>query len=161
MISNSSNNYGPYQFPEKLIPFMIIKALDKKKLPIYGKGENIRDWLHVEDHAKALHLIATEGKAGESYNVGGRDERTNLEVVKIICKTLQKRLPASSNFRYEQLISFVQDRPGHDYRYSIDSTKIERELGWEPKESFHSGIEKTVNWYLENLSWARKRMAAD
>ena len=161
VISNCSNNYGPYQFPEKLIPLTIIKAIDKEQIPIYGKGENIRDWLYVEDHANALHLIATEGTAGQSYNVGGKNERTNLEVVKIICDILQKRLPAGSNFRYEQLISFAQDRPGHDYRYSIDPTKIQRELAWKPKETFRSGIEKTVNWYLENRSWAKKRMSSD
>ncbi len=156
VISNCSNNYGPYQFPEKLIPLMILNALDRKKLPIYGNGENVRDWLYVEDHARALHLIATQGRKGQSYNVGGCDERTNLEVVEIICEILQNRLPASGNFRYDHLISFVDDRPGHDYRYSIDSRKIRDELGWQPSENFRSGIEKTIDWYLENPSWGKK-----
>ena len=153
VVSNCSNNYGLYQFPEKLIPLMIVTALNKKRLPIYGQGKNIRDWLYVEDHARALYLIATKGKAGQTYNVGGGAERTNLEVVELICKLLQRKVPPNNDFRYSDLISFVEDRPGHDYRYSIDPTKIRKELDWCPRESFETGIEKTVDWYLQNRSW--------
>ena len=153
VVSNCSNNYGPYQFPEKLIPLMIVSALNKRKLPIYGHGKNVRDWLYVDDHAQALYSIATEGKAGQTYNVGGEAERTNLEVVRTICDLLQKKAPLDDSFRYDSLISFVEDRPGHDYRYSINPKKIKTELGWVPKESFETGMEKTVNWYLENEQW--------
>ena len=153
VVSNCSNNYGPYQFPEKLIPLMIVSALNKRKLPIYGHGKNVRDWLYVDDHVQALYSIAREGKASQTYNVGGEAERTNLEVVKTICDLLQKKAPLDDNFRYDSLISFVEDRPGHDYRYSINPKKIKTELGWAPKESFETGMEKTVNWYLENEQW--------
>ena len=156
IISNCSNNYGPYQFPEKLIPRVIHKALKKKSLPIYGTGANIRDWLFVEDHARALYLIATEGRIGQSYNIGGLEEKTNLEVVRTICKLLQERLAHEGTFRFENLITYVEDRPGHDYRYSIDTKKIQAELGWKPKEDFESGIKKTVDWYLQNKSWGEK-----
>ena len=143
-ISRCSNNYGPYHFPEKLIPLMISRALNNQSLPVYGNGENIRDWLHVEDHCSAIDLIIHKGKIGEVYNIGGHNERTNLEVVKTILKTLNKS---------EDLISFVKDRPGHDLRYAIDPTKLERELGWKAKYNFDSGIIKTIDWYLHNESW--------
>jgi dTDP-glucose 4,6-dehydratase len=151
IISNCSNNYGPYHFPEKLIPLVIINALEGKPLPVYGKGANIRDWLYVEDHARALHLILTEGRPGETYNVGGRNERTNLEVVETICRILDEVRPTEKP--HNQLITFVPDRPGHDHRYAIDATKLENELGWKAQETFASGIRKTVSWYLENEWW--------
>ncbi|NOY62248.1 MAG: dTDP-glucose 4,6-dehydratase [Gammaproteobacteria bacterium] len=153
--SNCSNNYGPYQFPEKLIPLMILNALEGKPLPIYGKGDNIRDWLYVEDHARALCLILEKGQVGETYNVGGHNEKTNLEVVKTICTILDELWPEHPNSiqRYEELITYVTDRPGHDQRYAIDAGKIQRELGWVPEESFESGLRKTVKWYLGNKSW--------
>ena len=156
VISNCSNNYGPYQYPEKLIPLVILNALKNKSLPIYGTGANVRDWLYVEDHARALYLIATEGRIGQSYNIGGQEEKTNLEVIRTICKLLQERLASESQFRFENLITYVEDRPGHDYRYSIDSKKIQSELGWKPQEDFESGIKKTVDWYLQNRSWGEK-----
>lgn len=143
-ISRCSNNYGPYQFPEKLIPLMISRALDDEKLPVYGKGENVRDWLHVKDHCSAIDLIVRNGKDGEVYNIGGHNEKTNLEVVKIILKELSKP---------ESLITFVKDRAGHDLRYAIDPSKAKRELGWEPFTSFDVGIKKTIRWYLDNRSW--------
>lgn len=143
-ISRCSNNYGPYHFPEKLIPLMIIKALHEEKLPVYGKGENVRDWLYVEDHCRAIDLIIHRGREGEVYNVGGHNERTNLTVVKTILQALHKS---------EDLISYVKDRPGHDLRYAIDPTKIERELGWKPETKFAVGIQRTIEWYLENKSW--------
>lgn len=152
VLSNCSNNYGPYHFPEKLIPLTILNALEGKKLPVYGRGENVRDWLYVDDHARALELVLTRGTAGESYNVGGHEERTNLEVVEAICDLLDARVPLSTGPRRE-LISFVTDRPGHDRRYAIDASKIERDLGWHPTESFQSGLAKTVDWYLENQWW--------
>jgi dTDP-glucose 4,6-dehydratase len=155
VLSNCSNNYGPYHFPEKLIPLVILNALEGKTLPVYGKGENIRDWLHVEDHVRALELVATEGAAGESYNVGGRAERTNLKVVETICDLLDARRPLSGGTTRRSLIVFVADRPGHDRRYAIDPSKIERELGWRASESFESGIEKTIDWYLANDWWWR------
>lgn len=151
--TNCSNNYGPYQFPEKLIPLIILNALEGKPLPVYGKGENIRDWLYVEDHARALYLVLTQGKLGETYNIGGHNEKNNLEVVKTLCATLDELLPDSPHKPHEQLISFVTDRPGHDLRYAIDASKIEHELGWKPQESFDTGLRKTVQWYLENKNW--------
>lgn len=153
VLSNCSNNYGPYHFPEKLIPLMIIKALKGEKLPVYGTGENIRDWLYVDDHANALCKILFEGKKGESYNVGGNAEVSNLDVVRNICRLLDELSPRPGMSRYEEQIDFVADRPGHDYRYAIDSTKIRNELGWKPIETFETGLRKTVEWYLANSSW--------
>ena len=154
LLSNCSNNYGPYHFPEKLIPLVILNALDGKKLPIYGKGENIRDWLFVEDHARALWLIDRKGKVGETYNIGGRNERTNLQVVQAICRILDELRPKTSG-SYADQITFVTDRPGHDLRYAIDADKLRSELGWEPREDFDSGLRLTVKWYLENDWWWR------
>ncbi len=153
VLSNCSNNYGPYHFPEKLIPLVILNALDEKALPIYGKGENVRDWLFVEDHARALETIMTRGKIGESYNVGGNSERTNLAVVETICSLLDEKRPRASGQSYKDLITFVTDRPGHDRRYAIDATKIRNELGWEPSVAFEDGLSKTIDWYLENKWW--------
>jgi dTDP-glucose 4,6-dehydratase len=153
VLTNCSNNYGPYHFPEKLVPLVILNALDEKPLPVYGKGENVRDWLYVEDHARALELVLTSGEVGESYNVGGRSERNNLTVVETICGILDRLRPRSGGSSYSDLITFVPDRPGHDLRYAIDSTKLERELGWKPEETFESGLEKTVAWYLGNRWW--------
>jgi dTDP-glucose 4,6-dehydratase len=153
VVSNCSNNYGPYHFPEKLIPLTILNALAGERLPVYGRGENIRDWLYVEDHARALDLIAERGRAGETYNVGGRNERKNIDVVRRICAVLDELTPA--NRPREELIEFVTDRPGHDARYAIDATKLETELGWRAQEDFDSGIEKTVQWYLDNEWWWR------
>ncbi len=153
VLSNCSNNYGPYHFPEKLIPLMILNALEGKELPIYGSGAQIRDWLHVEDHARALALIAESGRLGESYNVGGSAERSNLEVVKAICALMDELVPDTTIGPRENLIRFVADRPGHDQRYAIDASKIGRELGWRPQESFESGLRNTVQWYLENRDW--------
>ena len=151
LVTNCSNNYGPYHFPEKLIPHMIIKGLAEQELPVYGDGQNIRDWLYVEDHARALALVLERGRVGETYNIGGRNERTNLHVVKTICDLLDRHLPHVA--RRQRLIAFVADRPGHDRRYAIDATKIETELGWRASENFESGIEKTVKWYLDQRSW--------
>jgi len=153
VVSNCSNNYGPYHFPEKLIPLTILNALAGKELPVYGKGENIRDWLYVEDHARALDIIIERGRIGETYNVGGRNERTNIAVVRRICAVLDQRMPGEKP--REELIRFVTDRPGHDARYAIDATKLESELGWCAVESFDTGIEKTVDWYLQNEWWWR------
>ena len=153
VLSNCSNNYGPYHFPEKLIPLMILNALEGKALPVYGSGANVRDWLHVEDHARALALIAERGRVGESYNVGGSAERSNLEVVKAICALMDELAPDAAIGPREGLIHFVADRPGHDQRYAIDASKIERELGWRPQESFESGLRSTVAWYLGNRDW--------
>lgn len=153
VITNCSNNYGPYHFPEKLIPLIILNAMDEKPLPVYGKGDNIRDWLYVEDHAKALVLVVETGDVGETYNVGGRNERTNLEVVETICDILDELKPRSSGEKYRELITFVKDRPGHDMRYAIDATKLETELGWKAEESFDTGIRKTVQWYIDNDWW--------
>jgi len=154
VITNCSNNYGSYHFPEKLIPLVILNALDGKPLPIYGKGDNIRDWLFVEDHARALARVVESGRLGETYNVGGRNERTNLEVVETICAILDELHPRGSG-SYADLIEFVKDRPGHDARYAIDATKLEAELGWKALEDFESGIRKTVQWYLDNDWWWR------
>ena len=154
VLSNCSNNYGPYHFPEKLIPLMIIKGLRGEPLPVYGKGDNVRDWLQVEDHARALWMIANTGVAGERYNVGGNNEKTNLEVVEVICDQLDEMAPPLSDGRARRsLISFVTDRPGHDFRYAIDASKIKRELGWEPRYTFETGIRQTVRWYLDNADW--------
>lgn len=154
MVTNCSNNYGPYHFPEKLVPIIILNALDGKPLPVYGKGNQIRDWLYVDDHAQALYKVATKGKPGETYNIGGHNEKQNIEVIETICDILQELVPNSISYR--SLITYVQDRPGHDRRYAIDASKIQRELGWQPKETFESGIRKTVNWYLENMEWCRR-----
>lgn len=151
--SNCSNNYGPYQFPEKLIPLMIIKALAGERLPVYGRGENVRDWLHVEDHARALTRVFEAGRIGESYNIGGDCERTNITVVRSICALLDEMLPDSPHRPHEQLIGFVSDRPGHDLRYAIDASKMRRELGWTPAETFESGLRGTVRWFLDNRPW--------
>jgi dTDP-glucose 4,6-dehydratase len=151
IITNCSNNYGPYHFPEKLIPLMIINAIEGKPLPVYGKGENIRDWLYVEDHAAALMLVAKDGVVGQSYNVGGNNEWRNLDVVHAICDLMNEFVPRSGG--YCDLITYVLDRPGHDLRYAIDSQKIRKELGWSPAEKFESGLRKTVKWYLDNKDW--------
>jgi dTDP-glucose 4,6-dehydratase len=151
IVSNCSNNYGPYHFPEKLIPLIILNAMEGKPLPVYGQGLNIRDWLYVEDHARALHLIASKGRVGEKYNVGGRNERRNIDVVKRICAIMDALRPERGP--HEKLINFVADRPGHDARYAIDASKLETELGWKASEDFDSGIEKTVRWYLTNEWW--------
>ena len=151
VLTNCSNNYGPFHFPEKLIPLMIINAIEGKPLPVYGTGNNVRDWLYVEDHARALAMVLLHGKSGENYNVGGNSERTNLEVVHAIIDRLDALRPIAGSRR--SLITFVKDRPGHDLRYAIDASKIKRELGWSPVESFESGLEKTVAWYLENAAW--------
>jgi dTDP-glucose 4,6-dehydratase len=153
VISNCSNNYGPYHFPEKLIPLVILKALAGEPIPIYGKGDNIRDWLHVEDHARALHAVLTRGRPGESYNIGGDGERTNLEVVTAICDLLDELRPGSAHRPHARLVTFVADRPGHDRRYAMDGRKIRAELGWQPRESFATGLRKTVAWYLDNRWW--------
>lgn len=151
--SNCSNNYGAYQFPEKLIPLIIINGLLGKPLPVYGKGENVRDWLYVDDHARALWTILTRGRIGETYNVGGNNEMRNLDVVEMVCDTLDELAPPGGGRPRRALITFVEDRPGHDYRYAVDASKIERELGWRPAETFQSGLAKTVAWYLENREW--------
>ncbi len=155
LITNCSNNYGPYQFPEKLIPLMILNALEGKPLPIYGNGQQIRDWLYVEDHARALHAVFTKGKVGETYNIGGHNEKTNLEVVHTLCDLLDKIQPdrPPGIVSYKDLITYVADRPGHDQRYAIDANKIQRDLGWAPIESFETGLRKTVDWYLNNSKW--------
>jgi len=156
VISNCSNNYGPFQFPEKLVPLIIQKAITGEPLPIYGKGDNIRDWLFVGDHVKALWKIVTEGESGEVYNVGGHNEKTNIDVVETICAILDEIKPRNDGKSYASQITFVQDRPGHDRRYAIDAQKIQRELGWTPKETFETGIEKTIEWYLDNDEWIAK-----
>ena len=155
VLSNCSNNYGPYHFPEKLIPLVILNALEGKDLPVYGRGENVRDWLFVDDHARALELVMTKGRVGESYNIGGRAERTNLEVVETICDILDRKTPLPNGGSRRNLIRFVQDRPGHDRRYAIDPSKIERELGWRSEETFETGLERTIDWYLGNDWWWR------
>jgi len=153
LITNCSNNYGPYHFPEKLIPLIILNCLDGKPLPVYGKGANVRDWLFVDDHARALLLVNQKGVPGETYNVGGHNERTNLEVVKKVCGILDELRPRTDGSKYESLITYVTDRPGHDLRYAIDPAKLMNELGWKPRENFESGIRKTVQWYLDNKWW--------
>ncbi|MFS3895594.1 dTDP-glucose 4,6-dehydratase [Raoultella ornithinolytica] len=158
IVTNCSNNYGPYHFPEKLIPLIILNALEGKKLPVYGNGGQIRDWLYVEDHARALYKVVTEGQVGETYNIGGHNERTNIDVVKTICMLLDELVPNKpvGVISYSDLITYVADRPGHDMRYAIDAEKIFKELGWKPQETFDSGIRKTVEWYLANESWWRR-----
>ncbi len=157
LISNCSNNYGPYQFPEKLIPLMILNALEGKPLPVYGRGEQIRDWLQVEDHARALVLVLTNGQPGQTYNIGGNSEKKNIEVVQEICQLLDELQPRADRKSYGQQMTFVPDRPGHDLRYAIDASKIRRELGWEPRETFASGLHKTVEWYLAHrLTWCQE-----
>lgn len=155
IVTNCSNNYGPYHFPEKLIPLMILNALSAKPLPVYGEGHQVRDWLFVEDHARALFLVATEGRVGETYNIGGHNEKKNIEVVHAICSLLEELVPAKplGLSQYKDLITYVTDRPGHDLRYAIDASKIERDLGWKPKESFETGLRKTVEWYINNPQW--------
>ncbi|NUU67355.1 dTDP-glucose 4,6-dehydratase [Enterobacteriaceae bacterium BIT-l23] len=154
IVTNCSNNYGPYHFPEKLIPLVILNALDGKPLPIYGKGDQIRDWLYVEDHARALYTVVTKGQIGETYNIGGHNEKKNIEVVQTICDLLDEIVPKEVSYREQ--ISYVVDRPGHDRRYAIDAAKIGKELGWKPQETFESGIRKTVQWYLVNLTWCER-----
>jgi dTDP-glucose 4,6-dehydratase len=156
LTTNCSNNYGPYQFPEKLIPLMILNAIEGKSLPIYGKGDNVRDWLYVDDHARALRLVLEKGRTGETYNIGGHNERTNLDVVNTICELLDKLLPNTHFKPHSSLIKFVGDRPGHDKRYAIDAAKMEVELDWRPSESFESGLKKTVEWYLNNREWCQR-----
>lgn len=155
IVTNCSNNYGPYHYPEKLIPLMILNALDGKALPVYGNGMQIRDWLYVEDHATALYTVVTKGIIGETYNIGGHNEKANIEVVKTICSLLEELVPTKPEgvSKYEDLIIYVTDRPGHDVRYAIDASKIDRELGWKPAETFESGLRKTVEWYLNNEGW--------
>ncbi|GAB3289727.1 dTDP-glucose 4,6-dehydratase [Pseudidiomarina andamanensis] len=157
LITNCSNNYGPYHFPEKLIPLMILNALEGKPLPVYGKGHQIRDWLYVEDHARALLTVLTQGKVSETYNIGGHNEKQNISVVRTICSLLEELTPQKPNGveRFEDLITYVKDRPGHDLRYAIDATKLEKELNWTPLETFESGLRKTVKWYLDNLEWCK------
>ena len=152
LTTHCSNNYGPYHFPEKLIPLMIVNALAGKPLPIYGDGQNVRDWLYVGDHCSAIRAVLQKGQPGETYNIGGWNEKTNIEIVQAICALLDTWAPNSAG-SYARLITFVKDRPGHDRRYAIDARKIERELGWRPAETFETGIEKTVRWYLENATW--------
>ena len=151
LITNCSNNYGPYQFPEKLIPVVILKALKGEKIPVYGKGNNVRDWLFVDDHVRALWQVVEQGKLGETYNIGGHNEKKNIEVVHTICDVLDALMPKET--KYKEQISFVTDRPGHDFRYAIDASKIERELGWVPQETFETGLKATLEWYLENMDW--------
>lgn len=157
--TNCSNNYGPYHFPEKLIPLVILNALNGKPLPIYGKGDNIRDWLYVDDHARALRLVLEKGKLGETYNIGGWNEKTNLEVVQSICAILDELHPQGTP--HTQLITYVQDRPGHDRRYAIDASKIAKDLGWKPLETFETGLRKTVEWYLANTAWVQGVTSGD
>jgi dTDP-glucose 4,6-dehydratase len=155
LITNCSNNYGPFHFPEKLIPLVILNALDGKPLPIYGDGQQIRDWLYVKDHCSAIRRVLEAGQPGETYNIGGWNEKPNLDVVKTICRILDEEKPRADGRSYAEQITFVKDRPGHDRRYAIDATKIERELGWTPAETFDTGIRKTIRWYLDNQDWAR------
>jgi dTDP-glucose 4,6-dehydratase len=153
--TNCSNNYGPYHFPEKLIPLVILNALDGKPLPVYGDGQQIRDWLYVGDHCSAIHEVLANGRLGETYNIGGWNEKANLEVVNTICKILNELKPRADKKSYTEQITFVKDRPGHDRRYAIDASKIEKELGWRPAETFDTGIRKTVQWYLDNPAWVQ------
>ncbi|MCG6135004.1 MAG: dTDP-glucose 4,6-dehydratase [Nostoc sp. LLA-1] len=160
LTTNCSNNYGPRQFPEKLIPLITLNALDGQPLPVYGDGKNVRDWLYVEDHCEAIYLVLQNSQVGETYNIGGNNEQTNLTVVEQICSILDELIP-KPNFRYSSLITFVEDRPGHDQRYAIDCGKIKRDLGWQPKENFESGLLKTIQWYLSNKSWVEKIQSKD
>jgi dTDP-glucose 4,6-dehydratase len=166
VVTNCSNNYGPYHFPEKLVPHIILNALHGKPLPVYGDGSQIRDWLYVEDHARALFKVVREGKLGETYNIGGHNEKRNIEVVETICELLEELAPENANSRasgkgFKDLITFVKDRPGHDARYAIDASKIQRDLGWMPEETFESGIRKTVQWYLDNPQWWQRVLSGD
>nr|WP_275114011.1 dTDP-glucose 4,6-dehydratase [Psychromonas antarctica] len=169
IVTNCSNNYGPYHFPEKLVPHIILNALSAKSLPVYGDGSQIRDWLYVEDHARALYKVVTEGKVGETYNIGGHNEKTNIEVVQTLCSILDELRPISDNpafasspfTHYSSLITYVKDRPGHDARYAIDASKIDKELGWVPEESFETGIRKTVEWYLNNENWWKRVLSGE
>lgn len=161
LLTNCSNNYGPFHFPEKLIPLVILNALDGRELPIYGRGENVRDWLHVEDHARALEVVVETGKVGETYNIGGNSERTNLQVVEAICAILNEEKPRKDGKDYAEQITFVTDRPGHDRRYAIDASKIKNELGWKPQNSFETGLRNTIRWYLDNEWWWGPIRAAD
>jgi dTDP-glucose 4,6-dehydratase len=156
LITNCSNNYGPYQFPEKLIPVVILKALQGEEIPVYGDGKNVRDWLFVDDHVKGLLTVLKNGKTGETYNIGGHNEKQNIEVVETICSVLDNLRPRDDNRSYSTQISFVKDRPGHDWRYAIDASKIQRKLGWIPNETFKSGMKKTIQWYLENVEWVEE-----
>lgn len=156
LITNCSNNYGPRQFPEKLIPLIVLNGIEGKPLPVYGAGDNVRDWLYVEDHARALHMVLAKGRPGETYNIGGHNEKTNIEVVQIICQLLDELLPQSPHRPHRSLITFVADRPGHDWRYAIDAGKIARELDWRPRETFETGLRKTLQWYLDNQNWCRR-----
>lgn len=157
LVTNCSNNYGPFHFPEKLIPLVILNALEGKKLPVYGDGSQVRDWLYVEDHAKALYTVATKGAIGETYNIGGFNEKKNIEVVKTICSILDEKRPNKLGLKsYADLITFVTDRPGHDHRYAIDANKINKELGWAPEETFETGLKKTVEWFLNNEQWCSR-----
>lgn len=156
LVTNCSNNYGPYHFPEKLIPLVILNALEGKPLPVYGEGEQIRDWLYVKDHARALYTVITHGQVGQTYNIGGRNEKRNIDVVRSICTLLDELRPRANGQSYAAQITFVADRPGHDLRYAIDARKIEQELGWTPQETFESGLRKTVAWYLDNLAWCQQ-----
>jgi dTDP-glucose 4,6-dehydratase len=156
LTTNCSNNYGPYQFPEKLIPLVILNARGGKPLPVYGDGQNVRDWVYVEDHCHAVRMVLAKGRVGETYNIGGRSEKRNLEIVEAVCAILDQLCPDDPVVPHRKLIAFVKDRPGHDRRYAIDGRKIERDLGWKPRESFESGIEKTVRWYLENEEWVKE-----
>jgi dTDP-glucose 4,6-dehydratase len=172
LITNCSNNYGPYQFPEKLIPVVILKAISGQPIPVYGKGENVRDWLYVEDHVRALYRVLTQGRAGETYNIGGNNERTNIDLVRMLCGILDQQMPLQDHSQltdeqrstlnsYADLITFVMDRPGHDLRYAIDASKIENEIGWTPVEDFDSGFQKTVKWYLDNLAWCENILSGE
>jgi dTDP-glucose 4,6-dehydratase len=156
LTTNCSNNYGPYQFPEKLIPLTILNAINGKAIPVYGDGQNVRDWLFVADHCDAIRTVLARGRVGETYNVGGRNEKPNLEIVHAICSILDELRPADTVVPHKKLITYVQDRPGHDRRYAMDTRKIERDLGWQPRETFESGIRKTVEWYLANEAWIRE-----
>jgi len=171
LITNCSNNYGPFQFPEKLIPVVILKALSGQPIPVYGHGDNVRDWLYVDDHATALYDVVTKGRPGETYNIGGNNEQANIDVVRRICNILDDLLPIPKNLEisdtaksmtsYAELIAFVEDRPGHDLRYAIDAVKIQDELGWKPRETFESGFRKTIRWYLENQQWWRRILSGE
>ena len=154
--TNCTNNYGPHQYPEKLIPLLIHNCLNNKKLPIYGKGKNIRDWLYVEDHCEAIKTVLVNGSIGETYNISGNNEKTNIEIAVTVCSTLDDIKPRKDNSSYKELIEFVEDRPGHDFRYSLDISKIKKELNWQPQETFETGIRKTVKWYLENKDWCER-----
>ena len=153
IITNCSNNYGPFQFPEKLIPLMIINCIKHNNLPIYGDGKNIRDWLYVADHCDALHSVILNGKNGETYNIGGNQEKNNLEIVSVICKILDDKIPSNKIDSYKELITFVKDRPGHDFRYAIDASKIKKHLNWSPRYTFEDGIKKTIDWYIKHKDW--------